>query len=123
MQETKMKAKNFRILQVQSCQAREQYGAFVLMQSVVETTFLAGPDPLAALTSNLNQHITAEAFKPRAPAPWETNAFQTPDTIPEGETVEYGDQLEDMYRTESYAAEPGQEYAGLSHPYLSDCVS
>lgn len=53
------------------------------LQSVVlegANSFLAGPDPLAALTENLNQHITAEVFKPRPPAPWE---LQPPATIPE----------------------------------------
>ena len=71
-----------------------------------EPSFLGGPDPLAALTDNLNQHITAEAFKPRAPPPWETNTFQPPVPIPEEASSnenEYanGDPLEDMLRGES----------------------
>lgn len=56
--------------------------ALFCLQSLLEgaNSFLAGPDPLAALTENLNQHITAEAFKPRPPAPWELQATAT---IPE----------------------------------------
>jgi hypothetical protein len=55
------------------------------------TPLFAGADPLAALTENLNQHITSEAFKPRAAAPWELNTFDPPSTIPEEETFGFAD--------------------------------
>ena len=80
-----------------------------------DNPFLAGPDPLAALTKNLDQHITAEAFKPRAPAPWESNAFQAPVTIPEDEHVEWTDDLTNLTRGESAAQDYTDEPEGELH--------
>lgn len=57
-----------------------------VMSEVNANPILNGVDPLAALTDNLNQHIVAEAFKPKAPAPWEVTSFATPSTIPEDES-------------------------------------
>ena len=73
----------------QDCSRHEQLSG---LQSVASEAgganpIFSGVDPLAALTDNLNQHIVAEAFKPKAPAPWEINAFEPPTTIPEEDSL------------------------------------
>lgn len=63
------------------------FHAFVLMlqsmRSDTGTPLFGGADPLAALTDNLGQHLAQQAFKKRAPAPWEL----APAPIPEEEGV------------------------------------
>lgn len=70
-------------------------------------------DPLAALTENLDQHIVAEAFKPRAAAPWEVNTFEPPTTIPEEESFTFADR-ETLHRRQSSRL-PSQVVDGGSH--------
>lgn len=78
----------------------------------------SGVDPLAALTDNLNQHIVAEAFKPRAPAPWELNAFAPSPTIPEEDSFTFTERDElprrQSSRLPSQAIE-GQHLCAIMH--------
>ena len=70
----------------------------------------SGVDPLAALTDNLDKQIVADAFKPRAPAPWELNAFEPPTTIPEDDS--FGIQNREVLPTRRSSRLPSQAIEG-----------
>ena len=94
----------------------EEWYNHLELQSVVSEAganpILNAVDPLAALTDNLNQHIVAEAFKPRAPAPWEINSFAPPSTIPEEDSFAVSETVHETLPTQRSSRLPSQALPG-----------
>lgn len=87
-----------------------------MVSEVGANPIFSGVDPLAALTDNLDKQIVADAFKPRAPAPWEVNAFEPPSTIPEDDSFGLGDR--EVLPSRRSSRLPSQAIDGQSHPSL-----